>query len=261
MNKHHQAISITDIWYNTWKIFSGHFLKFLFVTSLPIIISYLFLWSVEGSFVFSVKTLPDPSKIFSPTSGFIYFTIIAFIIILICEIWGTIALVLTTINHKHIKLSEIFYKSLEFFWPVIVLSVLSLLITTLGLIIGYFFVFLVSLIVGLLSLQFLNNYFGYIDLIPLLFSLLISMFLIFAPFFLIDEKIKPTLAIRKSYRIIKSFFWPFIIRIILIYAVITTVSFLLNFIPYAGQALAIFLSAPLLSIYLYNMYMDFKPKA
>lgn len=260
MTKHHQIISVTDICYQSWKIFTQHFFKFIFVTAVPLIVSYIFLWSTMGSFVFSVKTLPDPSQIFSASSGFIYFSIIAAVIIAITQIWGTIALLVTTINIKNIKISEIFFQALNYFWSFIVLGILILVFTSIGMIAGYLLVTILGIILALFGQNVLNQAFVYLNIIPAVTGIITAIFLIFAPYFFIEAKASPWIAMRKSYRLVKAYFLPIMIRLLILYAFITTLTFLLQLIPYVGQALAVFLYLPLLTIYLCTLYLDLKPK-
>lgn len=260
MTKHHQIISVTDVCYQSWKTFIQHFFKFIFVTAIPLVVSYIFLWSTMGSFVFSVKTLPDPSQIFSASSGFIYFSIIAFVIITITQIWGTIAMLVATIYINDIKISEIFFRSLNYFWSFVILGILLLAITSIGMIAGYIIVMILGAIIGLFGQTVLNSAYVYLNIIPAMTGIVTAIFLIFAPYFLIEAKATPWTAVRKSYRLVKAYFLPIIIRLLIIYAFITTITFLLQFIPYVGQALAVFIYAPLLSIYLCALYLDLKPK-
>lgn len=260
MGQHHQIISVTDIWYSTFKIFTRHFLKFLFVTSIPLVISYIFLWSTVGSFVVSIKTLPDPRQIFSSSSGFIYFSLIAFVIIIISQIWGSIALLVTTVFHKDAKLGSIFYKSLAYFWSFIMLALFTAIAVIVGMILSYLLITLIGVLMGLVNLSYLKDYFALLNIIPALLSLFIIFSLIFSPYFLIEAKTSAWLSMRKSYRLVKAYFFPIVIRLVIAYFVIYTLVFLLRFIPYVGETLSVLLSVPLVTIYTYVLYADLKPK-
>lgn len=259
-SKHYQLLSITDTWTMTLKIFSEHFLKFLFVTAIPLIISYAFVWSTAGSLIFSLKTLADPKTVFSASSGFFYFAIIAFLIIGITQIWGAIALLVAVIFHKEFKLGEIFYRSLRFFWSFILLSLITLVVVAVFMFLGYLVLFFITVLIGLLNNDLLLTIFNNLNFIPTIAVFLASTFLIFAPYFLIEDKLSAWSAFRKSFRLVRNYFWPVIVRLLIVYAVVYTIMFLITLIPYVGQAIAILLSIPLLAIYTYVIYKNLKPE-
>ncbi|MFA6028070.1 MAG: hypothetical protein WC752_04040 [Patescibacteria group bacterium] len=260
MSQHHQVISVTEIWYSTWKIFSSHFIKFLFVAAIPLIISSLFMWSTVGSFVVSLKTLPDPREIFSASSGFVYFSIIAFIIIIISQIWGAIAILVAAVYHKDIKLGTIFYKSLEYFWSFILLVLLTAVVITLGMVLSYIVITLIGALMGLVNLSYLKDYFALLNIVPALLSIFILFSLIFSPYFLIEAKVGAWQSMRKSYRLVKTYFFPIVIRLVIAYFIVYTLAFILKFIPYVGETLSVLLSVPLITIYTFVLYSDLKPK-
>lgn len=249
-------ISIANTWQDTWQILTEHFFKFLFVSAVPLIIVYLFSWSTVGSFLVSIKTLSDPRQIFSFSSGFIYFAVVAIVIIGVIQIWSSIAILVTVANHRSVKLSEIFSKSLEFFWSFILMSMLIGLIIMIGMLISYLLVTMISIIIGLFSLGILNRYYIISDFLPSIFTAIISVFLLFSPYFLVDAKTNAWVAIRKSFRLVKGFFWPIAIRLIIAYAMLSTISFICKFIPYVGYYLAILICIPTLAIYTFVLYKD-----
>lgn len=260
MSKHHEVISITNIWYDTWKILSDHFLKFLFVTAIPLLVTYIFYWSTIGSFVFSTKILENPAEIFSAKSGFVYFAIIAALIIFIVQIIGAIALLVTTVNHSNVKLTEIIYKSLDFFWSFVLLGIYFLIILVLGMLFGYILLAVLGALIGLLSLDYLDIFFNSFISIPALITIIMAFFLVFAPYLLIDGQAKAWESMRKSFHLVKNYFWQIVIRLLIAYAIITTVAFILSFIPVVGASLAALISLPILTIYTYVLYQDIKPK-
>jgi hypothetical protein len=249
-------LSITNTWQDAWQILIEHFFKFIFVSAVPLIIVYFFSLSTVGTFLVSIKTLSDPRQIFSLSSGFIYFAIVAIVIIAIVQIWSSIAVIVTVVNHRNIKIGEIFLKSLGFFWPFILMSILIGLIVTLGMLASYLLVTLLSIIVGLFNLGILNRYYIISDYLPGILTAVLSVFLIFSPYFLVDAKINAWVAIRKSFRLVKGFFWPIAIRIIIAYAILSTITFILKFVPYIGYYLAILINIPILAIYTYVLYKD-----
>lgn len=249
-------ISIANTWQDTWQIFSEHFFKFLFVSAVPLVIVYLFSWSTVGSFLVSIKTLSDPRQIFSLSSGFIYFAVVAVVIIGIIQIWSSIAVLVTVTNHKSVKFTEIFTKSLEFFWSFILMSILLGLIIILGMLVSYVVVTILSIIIGLFSLGILNQYFILTDILPTILTAILGVFLIFSPYFLVDAKTNAWVSIRKSIRLVKGFFWPIAIRLIIAYAMLSTISFICKFIPYVGYYIALLICIPTLAIYTFVLYKD-----
>lgn len=249
-------ISITNTWQDTWQILTEHFFKFVFVSAVPLIIVYLFSWSTVGSFLVSIKTLSDPRQILSLSSGFIYFAVVAVVIIGIVQIWSSIAIIVTVVNHRSVKLNEIFFKSLEFFWSFILMSILIGLVVIVGMLASYLLVTVLSIIIGLFSLSILSRYYIISDFLPTIFTAIISVFLIFSPYFLVDGKTGAWVAIRKSFRLVKGFFWPIAIRLVIAYMMLSTISFIFKFIPYVGYYLALLISIPLLAIYTFVLYKD-----
>ncbi|MFH0819071.1 MAG: hypothetical protein V1898_03710 [Patescibacteria group bacterium] len=260
MSKHYEMLSVTDTWYEAWKILIHHFIKFILVSAVPIFIIYAFGWAIFGSFVFSASFLDNPAELFNASSGFVYFLIIALLIIIIAEFWGTISLILLTIKQADIKISRLIYQSLEFFGTFIILALLTILIAGIVTLADYIIITVLTALLGLINAEWVNAIFPFLSYITTLSYMLMSVFLLFAPYFIVDQSADAWSAIRKSFRLSKHYFWPILIRLAILYSVIYTVSFLLKFIPNYGDPIAIILSLPITTIYAYVLYNNLKQK-
>lgn len=112
-------------------------------------------------------------------------------------------------------------------------------------------------IIGVYLLTALIVMVGFIFLI--IPGIILSFFLIFAPFILILEKKSITESIMESFRLVKNNFWDVLVRHLVIYFAFMAVVVFSNFIPLANMAVN-FLGSIFIVIYMYLLYKNVRGK-
>ncbi len=253
---HHDLISLSTLWHQWWDIFSNHFLFWVFISFIPWFLSYVAFVVILGKFVTALEIASSWQDIFGWQASTLYFIIIGILIIAIVQIFGTLALLVSTVNYREINNKSIIDKTDKFFWKYLGLSVIMGLISLIVIIIGYIIIALLGTLIGLLNLEILTNWFNWLELIPLALGLFTSACLIFSPYSLIEKNNSILQSIKHSFKLVKGHFLPVITRLIIAYTIILTLVIIFNLIPWIGPIAAITLASPALVIYIYLLYND-----
>lgn len=253
---HHDLISLTSLWHKWWDIFSTHFLFWVFISFIPWFLSYVTMVVMLGKFITALRTATSWQEILGWQASTLYFIIIGVLIIAILQIFGTLALLVGVVNYRELNTKSILAQTYKLFWKYLGLSLVMGLISLVVIVISYIIVSVLGMLIGLLNLEILVNWFNWLKLIPLTLGLLLSAFLIFSPYSLIEKNNSIIKSIKHSFLLIRGHFWPVIIRLIIAYVVILTLVIIFNLIPLAGPVFAITLSSPALVIYVYLIYND-----
>lgn len=252
--KHHELISIGRIWHQTWRIFSGHFLKFMAITIIPILIFNLIYWLGIGSTILSLDGLSNPLEFFNFSNGYFYFLIILLIMAIFINIIGAIALFVVAGKYNEYNIWAVFKKSVEFFWGFVWMSIIIGIIQLIGLIVGYLLLAAISSIIGLINPEIMKYIFDYLLIIPVIVVGILSIFLTFAPFCLILRGKNGWTSVKLSFKLIRGHFWAVVIRLFIAYIVVSLIMLSLGFIPAVGIALGALICLPFLIIYIMILF-------
>ncbi|MFH1537162.1 MAG: hypothetical protein ABID45_04185 [Patescibacteria group bacterium] len=253
---HFDLIPISTLWHKAWEIFSEHFLKFLAVTVIPVLMFNVFQWLGLGSTVFSVNFLQNPMELLDFSKGYIYFLIILLLVLFFIHMIGTIALFLQSGKYNEYGIIQTFKNSFSLFWPFLLMSVLIGLIELLGLMVGYLLVALFGAVLGLFGQEILNLYFSWLLAIPFLINGIISIFVIFSPYLVIIKKMNAIKAIKESFMLVKGHFFAITFRLFTLYFAISLILIILSFIPAVGYIIGAFISLPFLIIYTFVLFKN-----
>ncbi|MBU0731873.1 hypothetical protein KKC88_03280 [Patescibacteria group bacterium] len=249
ISTHHELISIPRNWHRTWKVYSEHFLKFLAVTIIPILVFNFIYWLAVGSTVISLEGLRNPFELFSISNGFVYFILILLFAATFIYILGAIALFVMAGNYDQYGIIKIFRQSVDYFWSFVLMSILIGIVELLGIIVGYLLVTALSAIIGLINQTAMYFIFDYLLVIPFIITSVLSIFLVFAPFLLVLKGETAWQSVKKSFILVKGHFWAVVIRLLTVYIAVSVIFIALGFIPAVGVTLGALICLPFLIIY------------
>ncbi len=256
LTKHHDLISLSTLWHKWWDIFSTHFLFWVFISFIPWFLTYVAFVIVLGKFVTAFEAASSWQELLGWQSSTLYFIIIGVLIIAVLQIFGTLALLVSAVNYRELNTKSIIAQTSKLFWKYLGLSLIMGLISLLAIIIGYFVITFLGMLIGLLNLEVLTNWFNWLELIPLALGLFVSACLIFSPYSLIEKNNSIIKSIKHSLKLIRGHFLPVLIRLIIAYTIVLTLVVVFNLVPWVGPIAAITLSSPALVIYIYLLYND-----
>ncbi|MFH1425818.1 MAG: hypothetical protein ABIG66_00075 [Candidatus Kerfeldbacteria bacterium] len=255
-NSHHRLDSVSKTYHDSIELYIKRFLTLVGVALVPNLITYILILSLRASVISSIARLNEIQDYFSLSNVNLYIAFLIFAIIIVVYILGVIALTWTVINHEKATILGAFEHSLAYFWRFVAQSIALALITTAGLLAGYLIVALIGVVLGNFSVELINDWLGWLTLLPLLVSSIFSAFFLFAVYSIIDKDNSTTKALQHSFRMVRTHFWAVIVRVVLIYIFIYVLVFVLNLIPYVGNAFALLIVLPFAVVYLYVLYKN-----
>lgn len=252
------SVRLSYLLQQTASFIMKHFVLLMLATGLPLLISYGVVWLTIGATFNRIQqagTFDELVTLFSPSSTLAYTLILVAVLVLAINLIGWIAGPLITIEQSNITWKNLLTRSMKFFWPYFALALIALfavVVIELG-------IFLIITII-LTAVGFVNrdviliteNYL--VILLPDIALFLLVMGLMFAPYFLIAEKLSAWQAVVKSITLVKRHFITTLVRFLLIAILIIMLSFVVGFIPVVGGGLAYLIGGMMLTVYNYYLY-------
>lgn len=261
-SNHHDLTSISKTWHSWWEILSRAFPHWVTISFVPWFFTYFLLLIVRGRFILALTEAHTWLELFSLKSTTIYFLIIGGLLIFLLQTFGALVLVVGAVLNDQLHFKTAFKTALKFFWRYILLGIISISIYTVVIIASYMLVTLLAIPISALNALWLKNFFGWLELIPFFCILITNVYLVFAPYLLVDKNYSVFSVFKKSFQLVRGHFWPITLRLLMAYISIGFISLLLSLIPYVGFVLSISLAAASITIFIYVLYKDlitFKP--
>lgn len=235
-----------------------HLPALLFATGLPVLVSYAVVWLTIGATFTQIKntsSFEDLLGLFSFSSPLTYTILLTGLVVLAINILGWAAGPLITIQPDQAKVSNVFQKAAKFFWSYFTLALIVIVATVLLELGIFLLITIIMTLIGFVNPDAIFNVETYlITTLPDIALLLFVMGLMFAPYFLIEEKLSAWQAILKSLALVKKHFVTTLVRFLFIAAIILILSFVLAFIPVVGGGLAYLVGSIVLTVYNYHLY-------
>ncbi len=252
--------SFSSLIQNSFAFLEVYFLELLFAVSLPLIVTYLFAWTTSGMYINKINAITNYQQLldlFSLQSGINYFAIIAVLVIAVTSLIGLISAPLVAVKHKDLTIRTIFPETLKYFWSFLGFAVLASVAYIIFFLIGSIINIIIAIVIGLFSVDLLNQWQAYFGtVIPTLFTLIAVMLLVFGPYVLIDKHEGPWHAVITSIELVFKHFWGILIRLFVMLIPLTVIVLLLQFVPIVGFPLASILGLIISTAYIYTMYQD-----
>ncbi len=254
----HPTLRLTELFHDTASFIVKHFFILLLANTVPLFLSYAVVWLTVGAVVSqlqSISTFQELTALFSGSSPVTYTLLVTAVVVLAINIMGWVAGPLVTIEQGKIKLLELFPKATKYFWSYFALAVMVIC----GAVVLEIMVFLVITIiitaVGFFDTALIATWENYlVSIVPDVVIIVYMVALMFAPYFLIDQKLTAWQATQRSLSLVWHHFGTVMVRFLLLATIIIIISFVLQFIPIFGGALAYLVGSILLTVYNYYLY-------
>lgn len=257
LSSHHELISVSKSYHDTVEIYIRHFLKLIGVSLIPNLITYLLVISLKGSVISAFgRFVSDIGSFFQLTNINFIVTLLLLATMIIVQIIGIVALMYTAVHHERVSIMAAFEHSLEYFWRFVGIGIVLTCITIITFIVGYLIVLLLGIPIGRFSLDLLDASIGWLTLIPVLLSAVVSTFFVFVGYIIVDKNEKIVTSLQYSMKLVRGHFWPIALRLLTYYAFSFIILFALQFIPIIGNVVAVMTVAPFSVVYLYILYHD-----
>lgn len=255
---HHPAPRISELFHDTASFTVKHFVALLFAHLIPLLLSYAVIWVTVGAVVSQIKaasSFDEVLALFSGTSPVTYTMIIVSVLVLCINIMGWIAGPLITIEQDKLKLVEIFPRAAKYFWSYFALAIMVIAGAIVLELIVFLIITIIITVVGFIDTTLIATWDNYlVSILPDVALIAYLVALMFAPYFLIEQKLTAWQAVQSSLKLVLNSFGHILLRFLLLAAVIIIVSFVLQFIPIFGGALAYLVGGMLLTVYNYYLY-------
>ncbi|EKD76524.1 MAG: hypothetical protein ACD_43C00073G0002 [uncultured bacterium] len=252
------APRISELFRDTLTFTVKHFVALLFANVIPLLLSYTIVWLTVGAVVSQINaanSFEEVLAIFSGTSPVTYTMVITGVLVLGISIMGWIAGPLITLEQDKLKLVEIFPRAARYFWSYFLLSIIVIAGAVMLLLAVFLIITIIITLVGFIDKTLIATWDAYlVSILPDVSLILYMVALMFAPYFLIAQKLTAWQAVQRSVKLALSSFGHVLLRFLLLAAVIILISFVLQFIPIFGGALAYLVSSILLTVYNYYLY-------
>lgn len=255
---HASMMPLSQLLHDTAAFLSDYFLELLFATALPLIISYILVWTALGKFIndFNLtQSWEQLVQLFSLANPSSIFAIAVVLVVGVVNILGLIAGPLVAVHHKSITVRTIFPQTLPYFGPYLVLSIITGLASSIILLASHIVIAIIITAVGMYQSDWIapvQN--SLVTILPAVGLLGLALLLTFAPFVLIDQQRGAWHAFTASIELVLHHFWAVVIRLGLIGVSVYMMGFVLKFIPLLGYPLALLLGTIILTAYNYILY-------
>lgn len=255
-NKHQNTISISKLYHDTLETYIGHFLKFAGISVAPQIVTVV-LGLALGVTVFSSSLhLETILALFSFGNRFALMSMVLLLLIAIVQVFGICALAVMVVHKERISFSRAIKESTVFIIRYIGFGIVFLLTGVVGSLIAFLPLLLLSTFLGAFSQELLNDWFDYLSYLLPMGASVLTTYVTFAGFSIIDKNHSLGRALKHSVALVKGHFWPVAIRLLLGYAVVLTLGYVFQFIPFVSQLIIWMTVSPLTVIYTYVLYND-----
>ncbi|MBI4407404.1 MAG: hypothetical protein HY565_02805 [Candidatus Kerfeldbacteria bacterium] len=254
----HPTLRLTELFHNTASFIVKHFLILLVANAVPLFLSYAVVWLTVGAVVSqlqSISTVPELTALFSASSPVTYTLVMTAVLVLAINIMGWVAGPLVTIEQDKIKLLELFPKAAKYFWSYFVLAIMVIAAAVVLEVAVFLIITIIITLVGFIDTAMIATWENYlVSIIPDIALIILMVSLMFAPYFLIDQKLTAWQATQRSVSLVWHHFGTVMVRFLLLAMIIIVISFVLQFIPFFGGALAYLVGSILLTVYNYYLY-------
>lgn len=255
-----QMISFTKTLHDTFTLLGKHFLEFLFAVAFPLIVFFLFFWSIVGMFTADINEATSYQELiqtFSLSNGTTVFALLSLILIGFINIVGFIAAPLVAVQHDTITIRQIFPTAMKYFNSGLLMIIMISVIYFLLLIIGFTLVTIILTVIAFINLDLATSAQTILsNSIPSLLILIATFLFTFAPYILVDKKSGAWNAIVESASLVKKHFWPLLLRMGILVLLLSVILFIVQFIPVIGSPLATILGAVIITAYNYILYRE-----
>jgi hypothetical protein len=255
-NRHQQVISISQLYHDTLETYGKHILKFIGISLIPQLITVVLGIGLGVTVFSSALHLDTILALFSLGNRFSIMSLFLLILIAMVQIVGLCALAVMAVHRERISVLKAFQESLTYLWRYSIFGALFIGTWLLGALIAAIPLFILSTFLGAFSQDLLNNWFDYLSYLLPLGGTILSTYFTFAGLSIIDKNHSAKDAVAHSLSLVRGHFWPIAIRLLLGYAVVLTLSYLLAFIPFVSQLMIWMTISPLTVIYTYVLYRD-----
>lgn len=249
---------ISELFQNTASFMAKHFMALLLAHLLPLLLSSAVVWLTVGTVISQMKaaqSFDEVLTLFSSTSPVTYTMIITAVIVLCISIMGWIAGPLITIEQDKLKLVDIFPRAAKYFWSYFALSLIVLTGAAVLMLAVFLIITIIITLIGFIDTNLIATWDNYlVTILPDVALLGYLITLMFAPYFLIEQKLTAWQAVQQSVQLVLHHFGQVILRFLLVAAIIILISFVLQFIPIVGGALAYLVGSIILTVYNYYLY-------
>lgn len=259
MSSHHDTIAISKSYHDSVETYGRHFLKIAGVALIPHVISFLLFTSMQASVVSGFARIAEVADFFSFSNINLIVSLLILFTVLVIQVLGLAALVSMIVNHERISLLSAFEHALEYFWRVLGYLVALLLVSLVALVIGFLIVTALGIVFGLFSLELLNSSFIWLDtIIPSVVTTLLANFFLFGFFSVVERNHSVGEAMRASYLMVRPRYWAVLVRVLILYALVFALAYVLQFLPQVGNLITVVVVSPFVLVYLFVLYNDLK---
>lgn len=252
------ALRLTELFSNTVTFTAKHFFALVFANVIPLLLSYAVVWLTIGAVVSqlqSATSFEEVAAIFSATSPVTYTIVITAVVVLAINIMGWIAGPLITIEQDKLKLVEIFPRAARYFWSYFLLALMVIAGAVVIELAIFLLITIIITVVGLVNRDLIEVWENYlVSVLPDVGLIVFMVVLMFAPYFLIEQKLTAWQAVQRSVKLVLHNFGHVLVRFLLLAVIIILLSFVLQFIPIFGGALAYLVGSILLTVYNYYLW-------
>jgi len=251
---------LSQLLHATVTFLSEYFLELLFATALPLIISYILIWTALGRFINDfniVQSWEQLVQLFSLANPSSIFVIAVLVVVGVVNILGLIAGPLVALHHKSITVRTIFPQALPYFGSYVLLSIIIGLAGIIVVLISHIVIAIIITAVGIYQIDWINPVQNsLVTILPTAGLVGLAFLLTFAPYVLIDQQRGAWQAFTTSIELVLHHFWAVLIRLGLVGLSVYMLGFVLKFIPLLGYPLALLLGTIILTAYNYILYQQ-----
>lgn len=255
-NRHQEVISISQLYHDTLETYGAHLLKFIGISVLPQLLTVLLGIGLGVTVFSSALHLDTIFALFTLGNSYSLVSYLLIALVIVVQTIGFCALAVMAVHRERISIGQAFQESFTYLWRYIQFGVFLIGSWLLGAAIAAVPLFILSTFLGAFSQEVLNSWFNYLSYLLPLGSAILSTYVTFTGFSIIDKNNSARQAFHHSVQLVRGHFWPVAIRLLLGYAVLLTLSYILAFIPVVSQLVIWMTLTPLTVIYSHVIYQD-----
>lgn len=245
---------LTNLIYDTWKMFMDHIAKLLALVFLPQVANFILLLI----FWYSLAALSDTA-----ISNLAWTLVVALMAVIISAIQLLVymSLVVYTVHHKkRPTIMETYRLCFKQFWQFLWLNLIIFFFGFIILAIGAGIIVLVIGFGGIEDRVSLANIFYWLLFIPTLGSAFYYIYVMFANYILIDKKLPVWKSFLENFNLLQGQYWPTALRVATYFIIAFAATLVLSLLPVFGQLIIALLIPPTAAVYLYLIYQDLVKK-
>ncbi|OGY85477.1 MAG: hypothetical protein A2233_04150 [Candidatus Kerfeldbacteria bacterium RIFOXYA2_FULL_38_24] len=257
-NSHLNVTSISKSWHDSSEMFGKNFWQLVGLVLIPSVLTYLLGLAAYVAIIYSISSLNSFYELFYLNNFYSIVLFLCVILAVLCQMIEVIALTYFVIHYRTCNILDAFTHAWKYFLKFLGLGVAFVIIAGVSMLIGYLIVALIGIIVGEFSLELVGQTFSWINTIPIVITAAVSVYFIFAGLAVVDDKLGTLKSLKMSCRLVHGYFWPTALRVLLVYAVVSILTYALGFIPKIGTVIAVCTLTPFTMVYLSIIYQNLK---